>query len=751
MGTKATKFAAGSMALAVLICTLAVVFAEPLAANADAGVTMAYEEKLFDTDTVLTIDIQIDETDFAELLDNATDEEYYVCDVVINGETFQNVGIRAKGNTSLSNISSDPTTDRYSWKLEFDHYIDGQTCWGLDKLILNNNYADATNMKEALIYDMFAYLGADASLYNYAEISVNGEYWGVYLALEAVEDGFLTRNYGATDGELYKPDNMEIGGGMGDNAFDGENPFGDIGDLFGNNENGDRPSVPDFSTGDGTMTPPDGENSNIGAQNGGGFQSDGSQEMGSLMGDPRGGSMNGFTPGQNTTGGESTDTDVGTFSGGRFPQNGGFDREVPDFGSFEIDIGGGFMSGNGTDLNYTDDDLDSYSAIWEGEITSTTDKDHTRVVTALEKIAAGEDLETYMDTDNLVRYMAAHIFSVNEDSLSGMMAHNYYLYESNGKLNLIPWDYNLAFGGMSGGNATSMVNDPIDDPFDATDFFDTLLADPTYYTAYRENLEKLVEYVENGAFDAFYNRVRSQIDTLVETDPTAFYTYDEYVTAVETLYTVVKLRAQSIAGQLDGTIPSTAEEQRTDDSSLIDASAITLSVMGVMNGGKDREDMPGGAFGDGTTVPEKPDGTGDGATIPEKPDGTGDGATVPEKPDGTGDGAIVPEMSGTTGEDNAASGDGSANNSTNDSENDSSNGSMDSDANSSVRNAEVSANGNGESGNFPQRADFASGIDTAVTKQNGMRQNLVWLIGCALICSGSILFAFLYKKHPRHG
>ena len=28
-------------------------------------------------------------------------------------------------------------------------------------------------MKEAVIYDMYQYLGADASLYNYAEISVN--------------------------------------------------------------------------------------------------------------------------------------------------------------------------------------------------------------------------------------------------------------------------------------------------------------------------------------------------------------------------------------------------------------------------------------------------------------------------------------------------------------------------------------------------------------------------------------------------
>ena len=66
--------------------------------------------------------------------------------------------------TSLSSIASDPDTDRYSFKLEFDHYIEGQTCYGLDKLILNNNYADATNMKEA------------------------------------VEDSFMLRNYGTEDG-----------------------------------------------------------------------------------------------------------------------------------------------------------------------------------------------------------------------------------------------------------------------------------------------------------------------------------------------------------------------------------------------------------------------------------------------------------------------------------------------------------------------------------------------------------------------
>ena len=510
-----TKIIAAGMAAAVCLCLCAAAFSGPIAAAAgETGITMAYETALFDTSSVLEVNIRMDEADWNDMLANATAEEYYQCDVEIGGTTFYRVAIRPKGNTSLTSIASDPTTDRYSFKLEFDHYVDGQTCFGLDKLILNNNYADATNMKEALIYDMYQYLGADASLYNYAKLSVNGEYWGVYLALEAVEDSFLLRNYGVQDGELYKPDSMNIGGG-GD-------PGGDFkaGDMdFGNLDPGD-------------MTPPDRN---------------------------------------------AAPTEQKTAAAG--------ERPADDFG-FGGGKGGFSMGGGGADLNYTDDELDSYETIWDGEITSTTKADHKRVVTALKNISEGTELETYMDVDNLLRYMAVHVFSVNEDSLSGMMAHNYYLYESGGKLNLIPWDYNLALGGMGRSNdATSVVNSAIDNAFSGTNFFDTLMEDETCHSQYYAYLQQLVsEYIDGGGFDAFYERVRSQIDALVESDPTAFYSYDEYLTAAETLYQVVKLRGQSIQGQLDGTIPSTEAAQRSSDA-LVDASALDLSAMGYMNSG----------------------------------------------------------------------------------------------------------------------------------------------------------------------
>ncbi len=504
-----TKIIGVAMTVAVVFCFWLMTFSQKVAETlSPVRETMAYEEALFDTDEVMKIDIQMEQDEWEEMLENATAKEYYACDVLINDQKLYNVGLRTKGNTSLSSIAMDPETDRFSLKMEFDHFVEGQTCFGLDKLVLNNNYADATSMKEAIVYDMYQYLGVDASLYNYAEISVNGEYLGVYLALEAVEESFLVRNYGTEDGKLYKPDSMKMNGGSKGGSFGGQPP--------GPMENEARPDIEDFDFAKGEgIKPPD---------------------MGKM---PDGG-----------------------------PSMGG---------------------GNGANLNYTDEELSSYADIWDGEVTDTRKADHGRVVTALKNISEGTDPDRYLDVDNILKYMAVHAFSVNLDSLSENMAHNYYLYEYNGMLNILPWDYNLAFGGMNQGpesSASEVVNDAVDTPFPGTTFFDALLENEEYISRYHEYLNLLAqEYVLGGRFQEVYQGIRSRIDTLVKTDPTALCSYEEYEAGAEMLYQTVMLRAESVKGQLDGTIPATDEEQLADTSNLVDASGIDISVMGVMDMG----------------------------------------------------------------------------------------------------------------------------------------------------------------------
>lgn len=170
---------------------------------------MGCGDRLFDTSEVHTIDIIMDDWD--AFLETAQSEEYSVCSVVIDGETIRNVGIRAKGSTSLSTVSS-MDSDRYSFKIEFDQYDRTTNYHGLDKLCLNNIIQDNTYTKDYLTYQMMNEFCVAAPLCSYAYITVNGEAWGLYLAIEAVEESFLQRNYGSNYGELYKPDSMNFGG-----------------------------------------------------------------------------------------------------------------------------------------------------------------------------------------------------------------------------------------------------------------------------------------------------------------------------------------------------------------------------------------------------------------------------------------------------------------------------------------------------------------------------------------------------------
>lgn len=104
--------------------------------------TFLYETELFNKEQVMTVDILMDDKLWNEMLEHALEEEYYRCDVVINGVNYYNVGIRPKGNTSLTQVANDSTTDRYSFKLEFDHYDSEQTCMGLDKLVPHTSHTE---------------------------------------------------------------------------------------------------------------------------------------------------------------------------------------------------------------------------------------------------------------------------------------------------------------------------------------------------------------------------------------------------------------------------------------------------------------------------------------------------------------------------------------------------------------------------------------------------------------------------------
>jgi len=476
------------------------------------GETPEYAEKIFGVD-IISLEIIADDTEWQTMLDNAAEEEYIKVDVVVNGTEFKDVGIRPKGNSSLTQVASSDS-DRYSFRLKFDEYVEGQTCFGLDSFVVNNMLGDNTYMKEYISYDLMKTIGVACPYFGYSNISVNGEPWGLYLAVELYHDSYEERVSGDTSGMLY---NVKM-------------TMGNAGGPAGNNQN--MPPAPD-------------------SQN---------------------------------------------------QQNANTQSTVPDMANNrELAQGkGGNMgaSNSGGSLQYTDDNSSSYSAIFENAVGKSEESDYQRVITALKALSTGTDLEKNFDVDAILRYLAAHTIVVNLDSYSSSMAQNYYIYEKDGQIAILPWDYNLAWGGFQNSDASSVINFPIDTPVSGVEMADRpllekLFANSEYLEKYHQYMQELIDsYFADGKFEAKVQELNTLIADYVKNDATAFCSYEEYEKAVKSFITLGNLRAESVEGQIAGTVPSTTAEQKANSDKLISGGDLNISDLGSMKGGK------GGAQGD---------------------------------------------------------------------------------------------------------------------------------------------------------
>lgn len=572
--------------LAVLV-TVLFMNSSALGVKADSTISFGYEDSLFDDSYVHTIDIAMDDWD--SFIENATSEEYSVADVTIDGETVKNVGIRAKGNTSLSTVSQ-LGSERYSLKIEFDAYETAGNYHGLDKLCLNNLIQDYTMMKDYIAYTLMNEFGVDSPLVSYCYITVNGEDWGLYLAVEAVEDSFLERTYGTNYGDLYKPDSMSMGGGRG---------------------NGGGFDMKDLDFDELGMDNPFEKKSSDASKEDSSEKTESDSEEKSEKKHKRDSKEKSSDSDSNAT--DKNSPPSGDFSGGNMPDSG--NGEMQDFGDGEMtDFQGGNMPNFGmgssdAKLQYSDDDIDSYSTIFNSAKTNATTADKKRLIRALKSLSEGienadsEEIANGVDVEEVMRYMVVHNFVVNGDSYTGNMIHNYYLYEEDGKLSMIPWDYNLAYGTFQGQDATDVVNDPIDTPQSVTEgsndrpMFSWITSTEEYTEDYHMLYQEFIDqFYTSGYLEELVNKTYNMIYEYVEKDPTKFCSMEEFEKAVETMGQFVEQRCQSIEGQLDGTIPSTDSGQKEDSTNLIDASAITISDMGSMGGGGGNG-FPGGGSG----------------------------------------------------------------------------------------------------------------------------------------------------------
>ena len=139
---------------------------------------------------------------------------YVPCNIEFNGLNWYYVGIRYKGNSSLSAYSSG--VNKLPFRLEFDQFeedypeITGQTFYGFPALSMSSNYNDKSFLREKYACDLFREFDVPAPYSAFYEMYIDyGEgpvYFGLYTGLEVIFETVLEKQFSSNTGNCYKPE-----------------------------------------------------------------------------------------------------------------------------------------------------------------------------------------------------------------------------------------------------------------------------------------------------------------------------------------------------------------------------------------------------------------------------------------------------------------------------------------------------------------------------------------------------------------
>lgn len=252
---------------------------------------------------------------------------------------------------------------------------------------------------------------------------------------------------------------------------------------------------------------------------------------------------------------------------------------------------------HGADLLYRGEDLANYADILDNVATRTNPSDPERVISAIRALSLEENIDEFFDMDEIVRFFAAHNYLLNFDSYTGSQMSNLKLHEQDGRLSLIPWDYNLAFGTFPSvigfenwEDPTRLLNLGIDTPLinaeeDSRPLWKLIHRHPEYLSAYHEVLSTLLrDHLLNGQYEAEIDRVSGMLLPWIKKDPTAFCNAEAFQTACETMKSFLAIRTESIRRQLAGDLATDSSAQEKQH--MVDASGLVLGNLGALVVGK---------------------------------------------------------------------------------------------------------------------------------------------------------------------
>src|SRR5688572_11892138 len=172
--------------------------------NFDAGTPLYAPEAL------RTLFFEIDSDDFeAELLEFRNTDVEVPAKLIVDGKTYDNVGLRFRGASSLMMV---PQGYKKSLNVSMDLADEKQRLYGYKTLnLLNSN--DDPSFLHAVLYMHVARTYIPAPKANLAKVVINGESWGVYPSIQQFNAEFIQEHFGTTKGARWKVPGSPGGGG----------------------------------------------------------------------------------------------------------------------------------------------------------------------------------------------------------------------------------------------------------------------------------------------------------------------------------------------------------------------------------------------------------------------------------------------------------------------------------------------------------------------------------------------------------
>lgn len=150
-----------------------------------------------------------------QMLGGGENPAWNSADITFEGQTWTNVGIRFKGNSSLMSAWGGGIM-KLGFKLDFDQNedtdpsIDNQRFYGFQQLSFSSGWSDNSLMREKVTADIFREAGlvsAQTAFYAvYVDYGEGPVYFGLYTAVEEIEDTVLDTQFADDSGNLYKPE-----------------------------------------------------------------------------------------------------------------------------------------------------------------------------------------------------------------------------------------------------------------------------------------------------------------------------------------------------------------------------------------------------------------------------------------------------------------------------------------------------------------------------------------------------------------